>query len=54
LRRLLSKKDFEKLVADANVVIFDGGKIVELNDRVRRKRYIINKIEEDYVDIDEV
>ena len=42
LKRLLAKKEFDKLVAECQVVRFKQGKIVELENRLKRKRYIVH------------
>ena len=55
LRKRLAKKEFEKLVTEAHVVRFKQGKIVELENRLKRKKYIVHgRRGEGTVEVEEV
>ena len=41
LKRLLAEREFNELVAKCQVVKFRQGKIVELENRLEHKRYIV-------------
>ena len=42
LKKLLAKKEFDELVAECQVVRFRQGEIVELENRLKRKKYIVH------------
>jgi len=53
LKKTLTKEEFNKLMAKCQVVRFKQGKIVELEDRLERKKYVVHG-EGEKIEIEEV